>query len=47
LTAYAKESDRQLSLEAGFQVHLPKPFNPNELVRVITKLAKYKPKVVN
>jgi len=47
LTAYAKESDRQLSLEAGFQVHLPKPFNPNELVRVITKLAKYKRKVVN
>lgn len=39
LTAYASESDCQLALEAGFQIHLSKPFEPNELVNVVTKLA--------
>jgi CheY-like chemotaxis protein len=39
LTAYARESDRILALEAGFQVHLPKPFDPDELVNVVAQLA--------
>ncbi len=39
LTAYARESDRNLALEAGFQVHLIKPFDPDELVSVVAKLA--------
>ncbi|HBB33839.1 MAG TPA: hybrid sensor histidine kinase/response regulator [Cyanobacteria bacterium UBA8803] len=38
LTAYARESDRILALEAGFQVHLPKPVNPNKLITVLVEL---------
>ena len=44
LTAYARESDRTLALEAGFQVHLPKPFDPDELVNVVAQLAECRPK---
>jgi CheY-like chemotaxis protein len=39
LTAYARESDRIAALEAGFQVHLAKPFDPDQLVNVVAKLA--------
>ena len=39
LTAYASEADSQLALAAGFQVHLSKPFDPNQLVSVVAKLA--------
>ncbi len=38
LTAYARESDRTLALKAGFQVHLTKPYQPDELVNVIARL---------
>ena len=38
LTAYADEHDRNLSIEAGFNTHMPKPITLTELVRVITKL---------
>ncbi len=38
LTAYARESDRIAALEAGFQVHLAKPFEPDELVKLVAKL---------
>jgi signal transduction histidine kinase/CheY-like chemotaxis protein len=38
LTAYAGEIDRQQALEAGFQHHLAKPVEPNELVKVILNL---------
>jgi CheY-like chemotaxis protein len=38
LTAYAKNEDRLLALEAGFQMHLPKPIDPNELIAVVMKL---------
>lgn len=41
LSAYARDVDRELALEAGFQVHLAKPFDANELVRVVAKLAGY------
>ncbi len=38
LTAYAKNEDRLLALEAGFQMHIPKPIDPDELIAVIVKL---------
>jgi PAS domain S-box-containing protein len=44
LTAYARDSDRTLALEAGFQVHLPKPYDPDELVRVVARLTGCKQK---
>jgi PAS domain S-box-containing protein len=36
LTAYAGEFDRQQALQAGFQRHLSKPIDPNDLVEVIS-----------
>jgi signal transduction histidine kinase/integral membrane sensor domain MASE1/CheY-like chemotaxis protein len=39
LTAFASEKDRDLALAAGFQVHLAKPVEPQELVEVIRQLA--------
>jgi CheY-like chemotaxis protein len=39
LTAYATAIDRDTMLTAGFQVHVPKPFDPNHLVSVIADLA--------
>ncbi|MES1026664.1 PAS domain S-box protein [Gloeocapsa sp. BRSZ] len=38
LTAYAADIDRQRVLRAGFQTHLTKPVEPEELVRTITSL---------
>ena len=40
LTASAGEKNRNLSMEAGFQVHLAKPIEPAELVGVVAALAK-------
>ena len=40
LTAYARIEDRVRALTAGFQVHVPKPVDPVELVAVIASLAK-------
>ncbi|MDB4971145.1 MAG: uncharacterized protein JWN44_6834 [Myxococcales bacterium] len=40
LTGYATDEDRARALAAGFQRHLPKPVNPNELARVVWALAK-------
>jgi hypothetical protein len=42
LTAYARDADRTSALKAGFQVHLSKPFDPDELVSVVAKLAEGK-----
>lgn len=39
LTAYARVEDRLKSLRAGFQIHLPKPIEPIELVAVVANLA--------
>ena len=39
LTAYATAIDRDTMLTAGFQVHMPKPFDPDQLVSVIAELA--------
>lgn len=38
LTAYAREEDRVLALEAGFQVHVPKPIEPMQLISVVLDL---------
>jgi signal transduction histidine kinase len=38
LTAYAREQDRALALHAGFQAHLSKPIQPQDLVRVIAQV---------
>ena len=40
LTASAREEDRRLSIEAGFQVHLAKPIELAELVGIVAALAK-------
>ena len=39
LTAYARPEDRMRVLRAGFQIHLPKPVKPAELITVVANLA--------
>jgi signal transduction histidine kinase/CheY-like chemotaxis protein len=39
LTAYAGEEDRIRVLRSGFQIHVPKPISPSELVAVVANLA--------
>ncbi len=39
LTAYARVDDRARALQAGFEVHLPKPVEPVELVTLVASLA--------
>jgi CheY-like chemotaxis protein len=39
LTAFARAEDRVRSIQAGFQMHLPKPVDPAELVTVTSSLA--------
>ena len=39
LTAYASPVDRMKALLAGYQVFLPKPFDPTELITLVAKLA--------
>ena len=38
LTAHANQEDRMRALSAGFQVHVRKPVEPNELVAAISRL---------
>ncbi|MBD2297487.1 ATP-binding protein [Nostoc sp. FACHB-190] len=38
LTAYARAEDRMRAIQAGFQLHLPKPIKPAELVTVVASL---------
>jgi CheY-like chemotaxis protein/two-component sensor histidine kinase len=40
LTAFASEDDRKRALEAGFQVHLSKPIDPNVLIDTVETLGK-------
>ncbi|MDZ7970229.1 MAG: ATP-binding protein [Nostoc sp. DedSLP03] len=40
LTAFAREEEHTLALEAGFQVHVSKPIEPEELVKVVANLTK-------
>jgi CheY-like chemotaxis protein len=39
LSGYASDEDRARALQAGFQRHLPKPVDPNQLARVVVSLA--------
>ena len=39
LTAYARDSDRQEALDAGYQMHIAKPIGAGQLVSMIAKLA--------
>ena len=39
LTAYASSIDRQIALERGFQIHLVKPFEPDDLINAVARLA--------
>jgi PAS domain S-box-containing protein len=39
LTAYARTEDRIRALNAGFQIHVPKPVEPSELATVVATLA--------
>jgi signal transduction histidine kinase/ActR/RegA family two-component response regulator len=39
LTAYARSDDRTRALEAGFQMHLAKPIDPDELIAAVRRLA--------
>jgi PAS domain S-box-containing protein len=43
LTAYASTQDRVRALDAGFQMHVPKPVQPLELVAVVASLARSAP----
>ncbi|MFB2919777.1 PAS domain S-box protein [Aerosakkonema funiforme] len=38
LTAYARDEDCKLALKLGFQMHVTKPVEPAELVKVVAKL---------
>ena len=40
LTAFARVEDRLQVLRSGFQIHLPKPIEPVELIAVVANLAK-------
>jgi CheY-like chemotaxis protein len=42
LTAYAGSSDRRRALLAGFQTHLPKPVDPDDLLAAVLSLT-FKP----
>jgi CheY-like chemotaxis protein len=39
LTAYAGVEDRMRALSAGYQLHIPKPVEPDELITVVANLA--------
>ncbi|KAB8332952.1 PAS domain S-box protein [Scytonema tolypothrichoides VB-61278] len=39
VTAYARAEDRRQALLAGFEIHLPKPVEPAELIAVVGNLA--------
>jgi CheY-like chemotaxis protein len=40
LTAYASADDRARSLDAGFQIHLSKPVDPEALISAVEQLVK-------
>jgi CheY-like chemotaxis protein len=41
LTAYARAEDRTRILASGFQMHVPKPVDPGELITVVESLASW------
>jgi CheY-like chemotaxis protein len=40
LTAYARAEDRKQAFDAGFDVHLPKPVDINELLGIVERLGR-------
>jgi CheY-like chemotaxis protein len=38
LTAYSREEDQKRALSAGFDIHMPKPPGPAELIEVVARL---------
>jgi PAS domain S-box-containing protein len=40
LTAYARSEDRSKALRLGFEIHLPKPIDPSELIAAVASLAR-------
>lgn len=42
LTAFNRPEDKENALEAGFQMHLGKPIEPDRLVTAIHEVAQYK-----
>ncbi|MEH2414158.1 hybrid sensor histidine kinase/response regulator [Nostoc sp.] len=42
LTAFARNDDQEKALKAGFQMHLPKPLNPEELIAAIVQFMETK-----
>jgi PAS domain S-box-containing protein len=40
LTAYARSEDRERALAAGYQRHIPKPFDPRAVVLAVTELVR-------
>jgi two-component system, chemotaxis family, CheB/CheR fusion protein len=42
LTAYASDAEKQLAIEAGFQVHVAKPIDPVQLVLLVRDLVNVK-----
>jgi CheY-like chemotaxis protein len=44
LTAFARSEDRTRALLAGYQMHLAKPVNPEELVASVASLAGLAPR---
>ena len=43
LTAYAREQDRKLAFDAGFQAYLSKPVDPDALARLVAAVARTEP----
>src|SRR6185295_19194623 len=42
VTAFAREEDRQLALNAGYQMHLVKPVDPRAVIDAVAALARVK-----
>ena len=40
LTAYARAEDRRQAMKAGFEMHIPKPVEPSELLTIVATLAR-------
>lgn len=38
ITAYVSDRERQMAIDAGFQMHLAKPVHPTQLIRVVANL---------
>jgi two-component system, chemotaxis family, CheB/CheR fusion protein len=38
ITAYVSDRERQLAIDAGFQVHLAKPVYPDRLIQMVANL---------